>query len=256
MNYFIIANGLAEGGLTGITLILHYLMGWPVGLVLFILNIPLFFLGWKSWGKLFVFKTLIGVLAVSLAIELTKGFSLHTTDTLLAALYGGAFSGVVFGLVLRSGGTTGGVDILARYISERQGISMGKIYFTCDFLVMVFFALFFGIDKALYTLVAVMTFSVVVDRIIEGLDEAKAVTIISDSTPIISTAIINELDRGVTLLDGTGGFTGNKKQVLYVVVGRHQLLRLKSIVKDADPQAFVIVNNVHEVLGEGFHGRI
>ena len=252
LNYFIIANGLAEGGFTGIALIIHYLAGWPVGTVLFFLNLPLFFVGWKMWGKTFVLKTLLGVAGVSIAVDLTQGFGLQTHDLLLAALYGGALSGIGLGLVLRFGATTGGVDIIARWINERSGISMGKIYFLFDLCVLSLVAFFFGLEKALYTLVAVGVFSQVVDRIIEGFDEAKAVIIISQAVPQIAQAIIMELDRGATILKGKGVYTGQDKDVLYVVVSRYQVLSLKNIVQEADPQAFVIVNDVREVLGEGF----
>ncbi|MFZ5753349.1 MAG: YitT family protein, partial [Bacillota bacterium] len=166
LNYFIIANGLAEGGFTGIALIIHYLAGWPVGTVLFLLNLPLFFIGWKMWGKTFVLKTILGVAAVSVALDLTQGFGLKTHDLLLAALYGGVLSGVGLGLVLRFGATTGGVDIIARWINEKSGISMGKIYFLFDLFVLSMVAFLFGLEKALYTLVAVGVFSQVIDRII------------------------------------------------------------------------------------------
>ena len=135
-NYFIVSTGLAEGGFTGIALILHYLTGLPPGTGIFVLNIPLFFVSWYMWGKTFVLKTLLGVVMVSLATDLTQGLSLHTEDLLLAALYGGVFSGTGIGLVLRCGASTGGVDILARLIYEKKGISMGKIYFLFDLAVL------------------------------------------------------------------------------------------------------------------------
>lgn len=252
LNYFIMANGLAEGGFTGIALIVHYLTGLPAGAIIFVLNIPLFFVGWYKWGKTFVFKTILGVAMVSLATDLTQGLALQTHDLLLAALYGGVLSGVGIGLVLRSGATTGGVDILARLIHEEKGISMGKVYFLFDLVVLAVVAVLFGLEKALYTLVTVFIFSQVVDRIIEGVDEAKAVIIISQATETITPAIMKELDRGTTIIRGMGGYTREEKNVLYVVVSRYQLLPLKKIVKEIDPRAFVIVSDVHEVLGEGF----
>jgi len=252
LNYFIIANGLAEGGFTGLALIVHYLTGLPTGAILFALNIPLFIIGWRRWGKVFVFKTLLGVAAVSLAVDLTKDLALQTHDLLLAALYGGVLSGLGIGLVLRSGATTGGVDILARLIHEEKGISMGSVYFVFDLLVLLAAGILFGLEIALYTLVTVFIASQVVDRLIEGVAEAKAVIIISREPEIITQSIMQELDRGATIIKGTGGYTQEEKNILYVVVSRYQLLSLKRIVKEHDPQAFVIVNDVHEVLGEGF----
>lgn len=256
LNYFIIANGLAEGGFTGLALILHYLSGWPVGIILVALNLPLFFLGWYKWGVPFILKTLVGVLSSSLAIEFTGSFALNSHDLLLAALYGGVFSGVGIGLVLRSGATTGGVDIIARLLHDWKGISMGKVYLAFDLVILTLVAFLFGLEKSLYTLVAVFIFSEVVDRIVEGFNDAKAVMIISQSTTAIAQAVIRELDRGATILKGYGAYTGREKNLLYVVVGKHQLIRLKKLVRNLDPYAFVIVNDVHEVLGEGFRKKL
>lgn len=252
LNYFIIANGLAEGGFTGLALIIHYLTGWPAGMTLIALNIPLLLFGWKRWGLPFIFKTLLSVVVVSLVVDLTRELRFVTHDLLLAALYGGVFSGVGIGIVLRSGATTGGLDIFARFFHERYGVSMGKYFFSFDAAILVLFAILFGPEKALYTLVTVYIFSQVVDRIIEGLNEAKAVIIISRSTAALTQTIINHLDRGATVLKGYGAYTGRERDVLYVVVGKQELLRLKKIVQDVDPHAFVIVSEVYEVLGEGF----
>lgn len=252
LNYFIIANGLAEGGFTGLALIIHYLTGWPAGIILITLNIPLLLFGRRRWGLSFIFKTLLSVLTISVTVDLTRDFHFVTHDLLLAALYGGVFSGVGIGIVLRSGATTGGLDIFARFFHERYGVSMGKYFFTFDAAVLILFALLFGPEKALYTLVTVYVFSQVVDRIIEGLNESKAVMIISRSTAALTQAIINHLDRGATILKGYGAYTGRERDVLYVVVGKQELLELKKIVEDVDPHAFVVVNEVYEVLGEGF----
>jgi uncharacterized membrane-anchored protein YitT (DUF2179 family) len=253
LNYFIIANGLAEGGITGLAIIVHYVTGWSVGLMLLLANIPLLLLGWKKWGSSFFFKTLWSVIVVSLALDLTKQYNLQTKDLLLAALYGGTFSGIGIGIVLRNGATTGGLDVIARFMYDKQGISVGKTYLTFDLAGLILVAFLFGLVKALYTLVALYIFSYVVDRVIEGVNQAKAVIIISKATAAITQLIINELDRGATVLKGYGAYTGREKNVLYVVVEKQQLLRLKKIVQSLDADAFVIVNNVFEVLGEGFH---
>jgi len=252
LNYFIIANGLAEGGITGLAIIVHYVTGWSVGLMLFLMNVPLLLLGWKKWGNSFFIKTLWSVIVVSIVVDLTKQYSLQTQDLLLAALYGGTFSGVGIGIVLRNGATTGGLDVIARFLYDKSGISVGKTYLTFDMAGLILVAILFGLEKALYTLVALYIFSQVVDRVIEGLNQSKAVFIISKATAAITQTIINELERGATVLKGYGAYTGREKNVLYVVVGKQQLLRLKKIVQSLDPEAFVIVNNVYEVLGEGF----
>lgn len=252
INNFILANGLGEGGFTGLSLIIHYFTGWPVGMILLVLNIPLVIIGWMRWGFTFFFKTLLGVISVSLAIDLTQGFTLQTKDLLLAALYGGAFTGTGLGIVLLSGATTGGVDIIARFIQQKYGITMGKTYLTFDFFVLSLMAIFFGMEIALYTLVAVYVFSQIVDRILEGFNQAKAVMIVSDKSDVIAKTILQELERGATIIKGYGAFTGRDRNILYVVVGKYQLLNLKKIVRYHDSKAFVVVNNVYEVLGEGF----
>lgn len=254
LNYFIIANGLAEGGFTGIALITHYLTGWPAGIILGILNIPLLILGGFRWGLSFILKTIFSVFLVSLSVDLLESVSsgLHTNDLLLAALYGGVVSGVGIGIVLRSGATTGGLDIVARFLHEKYNINVGVVYFSFDIAVISIVAIFFGLEKALYTLVALFIFSQVVDRFVEGLNEARAVIIVSQASVAITQAIINEMDRGATLLRGQGAYTGREKDVVYVVVGKSQILQLKRLVQKLDPYAFVTVNHVYEVLGEGF----
>lgn len=254
LNYFIIANGLAEGGFTGIALIVHYLTDWPAGIILAVLNIPLLILGGYKWGISFIFKTIFSVIMVSFSVDVLQNFSsgLVTDDLLLAALYGGAVSGVGIGIVLRSGATTGGMDIIARFLHEKYNVNMGVIYFSFDLAVITIVAIFFGLEKALYTLVALFIFSQVVDRIIEGLNEARAVIIVSQASVAITQAIITEMDRGATLLKGQGAYTGREKEVVYVVVGKGQILQLKNLVQRLDPYAFVTVNHVYEVLGEGF----
>ncbi len=256
LNLFLVANGLAEGGFTGLALLIHYLTKWPVGSILLTLNIPLFLIGWKFWGKTFFIRTLLGVVGVSVAVDLTAGFNFQTDDLLLSALYGGVLSGAGLGIVLRSGATTGGIDILARLIYEKAGISMGKVFFLFDLLVITLVASILGPEKALYTLVALFISSRVIDRLIEGIDEARAVTIISGLNQAIANSIINNLERGATIIKGYGAYTGKEKNVLYVVVNKQELLPLKKIIREIDPRAFIIISNVYEVLGEGFRPQI
>lgn len=256
LNLFLVANGLAEGGFTGLALLIHYLTEWPVGSIIFALNLPLFLVGWKFWGKTFFIRTLLGVVGVSVAIDLTAGFNFKTDDLLLSALYGGVLSGAGLGIVLRSGATTGGIDILARLIYEKADISMGKVFFLFDLTVITLVASILGPEKALYTLVALFISSRVIDRLIEGVDEARAVTIISSLNQAIANSIINNLERGATIIKGYGAYTGKEKNVLYVVVNKQELLPLKKIIRDIDPRAFIIISNVYEVLGEGFRPQI
>lgn len=252
VNYFIIANHLAEGGFTGIALILHYKLGWPVGIMILVANIPLLLLSWKLWGWEFISKTILGVVASSLFIELTAGFQLPVKDLLLAALYGGVFTGIGLGLVLRNGGTTGGADIIGRLFNYYRGVRMGKFYLVFDFLVISTVAFFFGLTITLYSLVAIFVYSKVADYVIEGLDAANQALIISAESEKIAQAIDRELERGYTFIKGKGGYQGADKKIILCVVGKWQIFRLKKLVKSIDPKAFIIVSDVYEALGEGF----
>lgn len=251
LNYFIIANHLAEGGFTGISLILHYKLGLPVGTVILVGNVPLLIIGWKLWGWDFISKTLLGVVTSSLFIDLTSGFQMKVEDLLLAALYGGVITGVGLGMVLRNGGTTGGADIIARLFNQYFGIRMGKFYLVFDFFVISTIAFFFGLSIALYSLVAIYVFSKVTDYIIDGLDAAHQALIISENIEKIAQAIDQELERGFTFLKGKGHLHQDK-DIILCVVSKWQIFRLKKLVKKIDPKAFVIVSDVYEALGEGF----
>ncbi|MGI6225310.1 MAG: YitT family protein [Peptococcales bacterium] len=252
INYFIVANHLAEGGFTGIALILHYKLGWPVGTVILIANIPLLIIALKLWGWEFISKTILGVIASSLFIDLTVGFKLPVDDLLLAALYGGVFTGAGLGIVIRNGGTTGGADIIGRLFNQYRGISMGKFYLIFDFLVISTVAVFFGLTITLYSLVTIFVYSKVADYVIEGLDAANQALIISEHSEKIAQAIDKELERGFTFIKGKGGYQGHDKKIILCVVGKWQIFRLKKLVKNIDPKAFIIVSDVYEALGEGF----
>lgn len=252
LNYFIVANHLAEGGFTGIALILHYKLGWPVGTVILIGNIPLLIISWKLWGWEFISKTILGVVATALFINITAGYQLPVDDLLLAALYGGVSTGAGLGLVIRYGGTTGGADIIGHLFNHYWGIRMGKFYLIFDFLVISTVAVFFGLTISLYSLVTIFVFSRFADYIIEGLDAANQALIISEHSEQIAQAIDKELERGFTYIKGKGGYLGKDKEIILCVVGKWQIFRLKRIVKSIDSKAFVIVSDVYEALGEGF----
>jgi uncharacterized membrane-anchored protein YitT (DUF2179 family) len=253
INYFAISNQLSEGGFTGIALIFYYLFGWSPGVVILSLNIPLFFIGYKVFGKRTLIYTVIGTVAVSLGLEITKGWGEPIPgDPLLAALYTGVCVGLGLGLIFRTGGTTGGVDIIARLANKYFDWSIGRAMFLFDLGVISASAFIIGREKAMYTVVAVFIGARVIDFVVEGLDASKAATIISNSAVAISNKITSEMDRGVTLLKGRGGYTGTDREVLYVVLSRNELPRLKHLVHSVDPYAFVVVHDVRDVLGEGF----
>lgn len=252
LNAFIAGNGLAEGGFVGIALVLNYKLHILTGITYFIANIPVLFIGWKFFGRQFIGKTILGVVAVSLFTVLTAHFAEPVHDRLLAALYGGVICGGGLGLIFRSGGTTGGVDILARIARHYWGFSMGRILFSSDVVVIALVALVLGKEVAMYSLVALFVASRVIDYVIEGVSSSHAAMIISDQSETIAERIHTEMGRGTTFLQGQGGFTGETKQVIYCVISRDEIIRLQQMVHSVDAAAFIVLNDVHDVLGEGF----
>ncbi|GAA0347751.1 YitT family protein [Bacillus carboniphilus] len=254
--HFNIQNNLAEGGFTGITLLLLALFKWDPAYTNLILNIPLFLIGWKLLGRNVFIYTLIGTVAVSIFLWVFQRYhySIPLKDDLaLAALFAGVFIGVGLGIIFRYGGTTGGVDIIARLANKYIGWSMGKTMFLFDAVVIALSLLtYLNYREAMYTLVAVFVGAKVIDFIQEGAYAARGAMIISEKHEEIAEKIMEHMDRGVTVLSGHGSFTKQKRDVLYCVVAKNEIIRLKSIIQSIDPHAFVSVTFVHDVLGEGF----
>lgn len=254
--HFNMTNNLAEGGFTGITLILYFLFSIDPSYSNLALNIPLFFVGWKLLGKNSFIYTVIGTVAVSVFLFIFQRYSSIMIDLkedmTLAALFAGVFIGVGLGIIFRFGGTTGGVDIIARLGHKFLGWSMGKTMFIFDFMVIAISLVYLDYREAMYTLVAVFIGARVIDFMQEGAYAGKAVMIFSEKNTEIAADIIKELDRGATILNGKGSFTGSIREVLYCVIAKNEIVRLKQVIERIDPHAFVTVNDVHEVIGEGF----
>ncbi|MGR9049943.1 YitT family protein [Halobacillus faecis] len=254
--HFNIQNELGEGGFTGITLLLLYLFQWDPALMNIVLNIPVLIIGWKILGRTTFFYSLIGILAVSVFISVSQNYMIEfnlSDDLTLAALFAGVFIGVGLGIIFRYGGTTGGVDIIARLVNKYLGWSMGRAMFLFDALVIfVSIITYLEYTRGMYTLVAVFVGARVIDFIQEGAYAARGTTIISEKSEEISRRVMEEMDRGVTVLEGRGSFSGSKRDVLYCVIGKNEIVRLKSIIDHIDPHAFVAVSHVHDVMGEGF----
>ncbi|WP_112181169.1 MULTISPECIES: YitT family protein [Paraliobacillus] len=254
--HFNMQNNLGEGGFTGITLLFYFLWNWDPAILNIILNIPAFIIGWRFLGRNTFLYSIIGTLAVSVFLYIFQisPYQLHLeSDMTLVALFAGVFIGVGLGIIFRYGGTTGGVDIIARIVHKYVGWSMGKTMFIFDAAVIATsLVLYLELVEGMYTLVAVYLASRVIDFIQEGAYSARGTTIISNYSHQISEKILIEMDRGVTVLQGKGRFSGENKEILYCVVGRNEIVRLKSIIHQIDPHAFVAVSAVHDVLGEGF----
>ncbi|MFY0757835.1 YitT family protein [Metabacillus dongyingensis] len=254
--HFNMQNNLAEGGFTGITLLLYFIFNIDPSISNLVLNIPIFFIGWKLLGRTTFLYTLIGTVALSVFLWLFQRFQINMPlkdDLTLAALFAGVFIGVGLGIIFRYGGTTGGVDIIARLVHKYKGVSMGKTMFMFDFVVIALsLVTYLSYKEAMYTLVAVFIAAKVIDFMQEGAYAAKGATIISERNGEIAEKIMQEMDRGVTILKGQGSFTKMDRNVLYCVVGKNEIVRLKTVITSVDPHAFVAVSDVHDVLGEGF----
>lgn len=254
--HFNIQHELAEGGFTGITLILLFAFKWDPAIMNLVLNIPMFIIGWKLLGRKVFIYTVIGTVAVSIFLKvfMKYQFNIHLEgDMFLVALFAGVFIGIGLGIIFRFGGTTGGVDIIARLAHKYIGWSMGKTMFLFDaFVILLSWAVYLDHRSMMYTLVALFVGARVIDFVQEGAYAARGAFIISDSQDAIATKITREMDRGVTVFRGYGHFTKQKREILYCVVGKNEIMRLKGIVTAIDPHAFVSVTEVHDVLGEGF----
>ncbi|MDT3426791.1 uncharacterized membrane-anchored protein YitT (DUF2179 family) [Paenibacillus forsythiae] len=258
--YFIIPNQLMEGGVTGVTILLNYGFHIPVFLTTLLLNLPLFLLGWKVLGARQIVYTGVGIGSLSFFLWLFERmialgwFNPFQTehDFILASLYAGVTLGLGLGIVFRFGGTTGGVDIVARIWGRRFGWSMGQVILVTDVVIIGSSLLYIPREKILYTLVAVFIASRVIDFIQEGAYAAKAFTIISDFGQEIAELITKEMERGVTLIPSIGAYSKQAKHMVYCIVSRQEIRQLSRLVKSVDPRAFVIISDVHDVQGEGF----
>ncbi len=256
-SFYVPAN-LMTGGLTGISLILNRLAGLPVGVMMIALNTPLFLLGFKKMGREFFVLSIVGVIFSSLFVDVFALFipqipALHG-DRLLSAAVGGAVAGAGLGLTMAAGGSTGGTDIMGLLFSKKlEHLSLGRIIMFVDLIIIVAgVAIFRDIGAGLYTAVAMYLATAVIDSVLYGANIAIVMTIITKKPEPVTHAITQDLKRGVTILNGEGGYTGVPQNVLICAVGKRQLSQLKRIVRLADPGAFVIVNEAKEVMGHGF----
>ncbi|HSI68146.1 MAG TPA: YitT family protein [Planococcus sp. (in: firmicutes)] len=254
--HFNIQNELGEGGFAGITLIFYFLWNWDPALMNLVLNIPLFIIGWRILGKKVFYYSVIGTVAVSVFLKLFLIYEVQIPlrdDLFLAALFAGVFVGAGLGIIFRFGGTTGGVDIIARLTQKYIGWSMGKTMFLFDAaVIMLSWMTFLDYRSMMYTLVAVFVGARVIDFVQEGAYSGRGALIISESQEEIASRIAIEMDRGITILRGYGHFSKQEREVLYCVVARNEIVRLKNIINSVDPHAFVSLMEVHDVMGEGF----
>lgn len=253
LDLFLVPNQIAAGGVSGLATITYHWFGWPVGMVMLAINIPLFLASLRTLGREFGIKTIVGTVSLSFWTDLLAGVVQPLTeDPLLAAIYGGILAGAGMGLCFRAGGSTGGTDMAARMVAHYTTMSTGRALLLADGLVILLAALAFSPELALYALLAVFLTGKAIDFVQEGQGYAKAAYIISTHSAQIGQAILTELQRGATALRGKGLYTGEGREVLLVIVSRTEVAQLKGLVSRLDPRAFMVIHDVHEVLGEGF----
>ena len=256
MRLFLVPGQLVSGGISGASQIINHFVRIPIGLMVFVGNIPLFILGWRFLGgPRFALRTAIAVGAFSLFTDLLVLLipaSGVTPDNVLNALFGGVVLGVGLGLVYRGGGTSGGSDILGRILNHRFGISISQAYLITDTIVVLAGGFAFSWEKALYGMVVIYISGLAAEMISEGSSIFRTAVIISEKYEAISAEIMSTLERGVTVLSGTGAYTGNERPVLYCVITRGEVNQLKEVVKEIDPKAFMVIGVTHEAMGEGF----
>ena len=256
MAVFMVPAKLVSGGISGLAQVINHLTGWPIGVMTLIGNIPVLIIGWRYLGRLqFAVRTITAVFLFSVFTDIIYYFFTDPTitgDLFLNTIFGAVIMGIGFGLVYLGGGTSGGSDIIGRILNQRLGLSISTSYLVCDSLPIILGAIVFGWELALYALIAVYINGKAAEVISEGNSSFRQAYIISDAHAEIAKQIMTQMDHGVTVLHGAGGYSGREKEILYCVIYRGEVNTLKKLVAEADRNAFMIVGQANEVLGEGF----
>lgn len=252
LEIFLVPNNIIDGGVVGISIMASYLTGIPFGVYMLVLNLPFLYLGYKQIGKTFAISTIISIIALSIFSEFLEPVPRITEDYFLAAIFGGIIAGAGVGLVIRQGGSLDGTEITAIILDRKTSFSVGEVVMFFNLFILGAAGFVFGWDKAMYSLVAYFIISKMIDVVLKGLDESYAVMIVSDEYEEIADALMHRLGRGVTYLHGQGAYTGDDKQVLYCVVTRLEVVKLKEIALEKDETAFVTINPVHDIVGGRF----
>ena len=253
INLFLVPSHLLTGGATGIAIIVYYLAQLPIGLQTFLYNIPLLVMAWRILGRGYTVDILIGTALFSFCLDLTRFLNAFApvNDVMLAAIFGGVFNGIGYGIVFRMNGSTGGFDIVGAIVKKYYSFNIGGVIFGFNCLIMVVAAFLFGVAPAMFTLISMFTNAMVTDKVLAGFNSRKAVLIVSDRADVIAEGIM-EVGRGVTFLHGQGAFTRRERNVVFVVVKLTQVAKIKFIVNAIDRNAFMIIISANEVMGRGF----
>jgi uncharacterized membrane-anchored protein YitT (DUF2179 family) len=257
LRLFLVPANLASGGVSGISQLINHYTGWPIGLMVLIGNVPLFVIGWRFLGgSRFALRTALAVVVYSLFVDLIPHFRFMpaslTDDIFLNSLYGAVVSGVGYGLVYRGRGTSGGSDVLARILNHYRNVPMTQSYLMVDSAVILAAGFVFSWKQALYAIITLYVSGIVSETVLEGPGMIHTALIVSTHPDEIAQRVLKEMERGVTILQGKGAYTGADRPVLYCVVSRSEVSQLKAILQEVDPKAFMVIGQAHEAVGEGF----
>lgn len=254
INLFLVPAHLLTGGATGIAIVVYYLTGLPIGLQTFLYNIPLLFAAYRTLGKKYTVDVIIGTAIFSMCLDITKFLNAYApvNDIMLAAIFGGVFNGIGYGIVFRMNGSTGGFDIIGAIVKKYYSFNMGGVIFCFNCCIMVVAGFLFGITPAMFTLICMYVNSSVIDKVLAGFNDRKAVLIVSSQAQGIAEGIITEVGRGVTFLHGQGAYTRRERDIVFVVVSLTQIAKIKLIANAIDTNAFMIIMAASEVMGRGF----
>lgn len=248
LEFFLIPNQIIDGGVIGISIMASYLFKWPIGLLIILLNAPFLVIAYKHIGKTFVLSTILATISLGFWVTIFHPIPGLTKDLFLAAIFGGIIIGVGVGIIIRTGGSLDGTEMAAIILDRKSGFSVGEIIMLMNLFILTCAGFVFSWEKAMYSLVAYFVAFKTIDITVRGLEETKGVIIVSDNYREITQAIVDRLGRGVTLLHGEAGQSGENKNPIYVVITRLEVAKLKAIVNDKDPDAFLSVHEVHEVM--------
>ncbi|EAX47366.1 protein of unknown function DUF161 [Thermosinus carboxydivorans Nor1] len=252
LEIFLIPNQIIDGGIIGISIMASHLTQMPLSLFIILFNLPFLYIGYIQIGRTFAFSTMFAICSLSFWVTVLRPIPGLTQDLFLASVFGGIILGIGVGLIIRYGGSLDGTEIIAIILDKRTGFSVGEIIMFFNVFILGSAGLVFSWDRAMYSMVAYFVAFKLIDITIEGLDESKGVIIVSDKAQEIAEVLMTRLGRGVTFLHGRGAYSGEAKNVLYSVITRLEISKLKSIIDEIDEDAFVTIHEVHEVMGGRF----
>ena len=256
---FLSANEISPGGLTGIATVLNYLFMLPIGTVMFLLNIPILIVGFKKLGGIFILKTTASTVIISIILDITEAFlPAVTIDPVLASVFGGLLMGLGISIFMLRGATTGGVDIIAKLINRRfPHITVGRLMLLADAVVVAVSAFAYkNIESALYSVIALYASSRVIDMMLYGADKGKIIYIITEKSAEMSREIMSLVKRGITVIGVTGAYTGRRLNMLMCIVRRNEVSAVCRLARDNDKNAFIVIAEAGEILGEGFKPNV